>query len=235
FKLLEAETELLLLAIDLEDDDLDHLAGLQDGGGVRDALPADLADVEQAVHAAEIDEGAEVAHVADDAGADLALLQLLPQLGALLLAFLFLQRAAADDQVAGFLVHVGDDAQELVVDELIRVLDAGAVDLADRHEAADAVDLDGQAALVGFDDAGLDGHPLGDAGPVGMDGGAAARQDQEAVLGVVALDGDINFGPNLGRAIGKLLHGQDALAAAAGDFDEDIGAVHGDDGPLLAA
>ena len=51
---------------------------------------------------------------------------------------------------------LGDHAEQLLVDELLRLLDAVQVDLADRQEAADAVDVDAQAALVGAGDAGLD-------------------------------------------------------------------------------
>src|SRR3712207_8264831 len=50
-----------------------------------------------------------------------------------------------------------------------------------RHEPADAVDVDGEAALVRLDDAGLDNHPLGDARPVGLDGGPlAGQQDRKS-------------------------------------------------------
>src|SRR5437764_994751 len=82
------------------------------------------------------------------------------------------QPAAAEDQVALAGIHVLDDAEQPLVDVLIGVLDAVEVDLADRHEAADAVDVDFQAPLVDAGDSAFDGHALGDTGPVGMDGSA---------------------------------------------------------------
>src|SRR5262249_31504037 len=100
FELLEPQADLTLVAVDFEDDNLDHLARLQDLGRVGDALPADLADVEQAIDAAEIDEGAKVADVADDAGANLAFLELLPEFSPLFFAFFFEQGTPADDEIA---------------------------------------------------------------------------------------------------------------------------------------
>jgi hypothetical protein len=79
-----------------------------------------------------------------------------------------------------------------LVDVLLQVLDPVQVDLADRHEAADAVDVHRQPAVVGGGDAGLDELALGDAVPVGVDGRPPAREQQHAV-GVEALDVDLNF------------------------------------------
>src|SRR5262249_9899378 len=78
--------------------DLDHLAG------VSDPAPAHVGDVQQAVHAAEIDEGAELGDVLDDAAADLAGLDFGEQLLAQLLALVLEQLPAADDDVAAGLV-----------------------------------------------------------------------------------------------------------------------------------
>src|SRR5262249_4096121 len=152
---------------------------------IADALPAHLADGQEAVHAAEVNERAEVADVADDALADLAFGELGPQLGASLLALLLEQSAAADHQVALVGIDLHDQALEPLVDVLLGLFDAVEVDLADGHEAANAVDIDGESALVGLGDAGLDDHALGDAVPVGMDRGAAARQQQQTIGRVV--------------------------------------------------
>jgi hypothetical protein len=97
---------------------------------------------------------------------------------ALLLALLLQQGAAADDEVALLLRHLGDDAQQFLVDVALRVLDAEQFDLADRHEAADAVDVDFEAALVGGGDTGVDDHAEGDARPVDDLGCPLAVEDQ---------------------------------------------------------
>ena len=98
-ELLEAERELARRLVDLEHLDRDLVADPDHVVDLGDARPAHLADGQQAVDAAQVDEGAEVLDRADDALADLALLErgpgLLAQLGPLLLQ----QFAAGDDEV----------------------------------------------------------------------------------------------------------------------------------------
>ena len=84
--LLEAEGDLLLLLVDVEDVDLDLLVDLDHLVRVVDAAPAHVGDVQQAVDAAEVDERAELGDVLDDALADLARLDLGEELLLLLLA-----------------------------------------------------------------------------------------------------------------------------------------------------
>ena len=96
--------------VDLLNLDLDLLAELQHIAGMLDAVPAQLADVQHAVDAAQIDERAEVADVADDAFALLPLGQLgeQPLLGFGLLALQ--HRAAAEHQIAAVGIGLGHDA-----------------------------------------------------------------------------------------------------------------------------
>ena len=68
--------------------------------GVVDALPGDVGDVQQAVDAAQVDEGAVVGDVLHHAVEDLALLQALDQFAALLGAGFLEDGAAGDDDVA---------------------------------------------------------------------------------------------------------------------------------------
>ena len=88
--------------------DLDHLAR------VADAAPAHVGDVQQAVDAAQVDEGAEVGDVLDGALADLADVDLLEQLLLLRLARDLDQLAAADDDVAPALVDLEDHALDVL-------------------------------------------------------------------------------------------------------------------------
>jgi hypothetical protein len=69
--------------VDLDDLHLDGLADRQDLGGVVDAAPGHVGDVQQAVDTAEIDEGAVFGDVLDHAVDDVALGQLADDLGAL--------------------------------------------------------------------------------------------------------------------------------------------------------
>src|SRR5262249_37419659 len=70
-QLAHGEADLLRLGADLLDLDLHLLATREQAAGVLDASPAERAHMQQAVAPAEIDEGPEVADVADDSIADL--------------------------------------------------------------------------------------------------------------------------------------------------------------------
>ena len=66
-RLLEAERYALFLLVDVEDDDVEFLADLQQFARVAEAAPGHVGDVKQAVHAVEVDERAEIGEVFDDA------------------------------------------------------------------------------------------------------------------------------------------------------------------------
>ena len=99
--LLEAERDALAVAVDVEHLHLDGLADLEDLRRMVDVRPRELGDVDQAVHAVEVDERAEVDDVRDLPLDDVARLELVEDLLPLLLA-LFLEHGAArkDDVVA---------------------------------------------------------------------------------------------------------------------------------------
>ena len=78
-ELLHAEADALGLAVDADDLHLHRVADVEHLGRMADALVADVGDVEQAVDAAEIDEGAVIGDVLDDAVDDLALGERLDQ------------------------------------------------------------------------------------------------------------------------------------------------------------
>ena len=65
--LLEAEGDALLLLVDVEDDDVELLADLEQFARVAEAAPGHVGDVEQAVHAVEVDERTEIGEVLDRA------------------------------------------------------------------------------------------------------------------------------------------------------------------------
>ena len=123
--MLEAEGDLLLLLVHVEDVDLELLVDVDDLVRVGDAAPAHVGDVQQAVDAAQVDEGAELGDVLDDALADLARLDLGEQLLLHLLALVFEQLAAADDDVAAGLVDLEDLALDGLADVVADVRAAG--------------------------------------------------------------------------------------------------------------
>src|SRR5262249_42205394 len=114
--LLQTQGDLAALGVDVQDHDLDPVVDGQQRARVPQPLPTHVRDVEQAVHAAEVDECAEVGEILHRAGADLADGDLreepLPQGDALGLD----QRAARDYDVAPVLVDRQDEAPDLAAD-----------------------------------------------------------------------------------------------------------------------
>src|SRR5262249_10979792 len=146
-QLLHAERDAVRLVVDLDDLDLHLLADVEHLGGVIDAPPRDVGDVQQAVDAAEVDEGAVVGDVLHHAVDDLAFLEVLHQLLALLGAGLFEHRAARDDDVAAAAIHLQDLERLRHVHEGRDVADRADVDLRTRQERHGAVEIDREAAL----------------------------------------------------------------------------------------
>ena len=66
-RLLQAERDALLLLVDVENDDFELLTDLEQFARMTEAAPGHVGDVEQAIHAIEIDERAEIGQVLDRA------------------------------------------------------------------------------------------------------------------------------------------------------------------------
>src|SRR5262249_50543277 len=115
-RLLGAEGDLLLFLVDGKDLDLDLLVDLDDLAGVADAVPAHVGDVQQAVDAAEIDEGTEVGDVLDQPLANLADLDLGHELVFGLGPRVFQQLAARNDDVAALVIDLDDDGLDDTAD-----------------------------------------------------------------------------------------------------------------------
>ena len=144
--LLEAERNAFLLAVHLDDHDLDLLALLQHLARMRDPAPAHVGDVEQAVHAVQVDECAEVGDVLDDALAELPGLDRVEERAALLGALLLDQLAPGKDDVLPVEVDLEDLEVVRLADILVQVLGRLHVDVRRRHERVDP-DRDDEAAL----------------------------------------------------------------------------------------
>jgi hypothetical protein len=156
-ELLEAEGDALTLPIDVENLDLEFRANGDQLGGMRDAAPRHVRDVQQAVDAAEIDERTEVGDVLDDALPDLVLLQLLHELLALAGTLVLEDHAARDDDVAATLVELDDLELELLAEQLVDVRDAAKRDLRTREECIDAHEVDDDTTLDLLDERAFDG------------------------------------------------------------------------------
>src|SRR5262249_4106065 len=143
---LERQRDLFLLLVHVEDVDLDLLIDVDHFVRVVDPPPAHVGDVQQAVDAAEVHEGAELGDVLDDALADLADLDLLEELLLHLRALILEQLAAADDDVAAGLVDLEDLALDRLVDVVGDVRRSADVNLAGGQEDVHT-NVDEQPAL----------------------------------------------------------------------------------------
>src|SRR2546426_708849 len=200
-QLLQPEADALALPVDVEDLDLDLLADVHHLGRVRHPAVAHVRDVEQPVHAPEVDEGAEVGDVFHDALPGLADLQLLHQNVALGLALGLEQDAAAHHDVAASLVQLDDLELEALAQEFIDVGHASQRDLAAREEGVHAHQVHHHAAfdllderardrlvlLVGFAD------PLPDPHEIGL----LLREDDRTFLILEMLEEDLDLVPFL--------------------------------------
>src|SRR6266852_553214 len=157
-ELLHAERDALRLGVEADDLDLDGLADMERLGRMVDAPPGDVGDVQEPVDAAEIDEGAVIGDVLDDAGEDLAFLERGDQLGALLRPALLEHGAARHHDVAARAIHLEDLEGLRRVEQRRDVAHRPYIDLAARQEGAGAVEVDGEAALDAAEDD--SGHPL---------------------------------------------------------------------------
>ena len=155
-QLLHAERDAVGLVVDLDDLDLDLLADIEHLGRVIDAPPGDVGDVQQAVDAAEVDEGAVIGDVLDRAVDDLSLFEVLHQLLALLGARLFQNGAARDHDVAAPAIHLENLERLRIVHQRRYVADRPDIDLRARQEGHGAVEIDGEAALDLVEDDALD-------------------------------------------------------------------------------
>src|SRR5437764_3690312 len=145
-ELLHAEGDALRLRVEADDLDLDALADIQRFGGMVDAAPRDIGDVQQPVYPAQIDEGAVIRDVLDHAGEDLALLEARHQLRALLGAALFEHGAARHDDVAARAVHLEDLERLRRTEQWADIAHRADIDLTARKECDGAVEVDGKPA-----------------------------------------------------------------------------------------
>jgi hypothetical protein len=111
------------------------------------AAPGQVGDVQQAVDAAEIDEGAVIGDVFDHASDDGTFLQRLEQLGALLALASLDHGAARQHDVVALAVELDDLELHGLVFVRRGVLHRAGVDQRAGKEGADAVDHHGQPAL----------------------------------------------------------------------------------------
>jgi hypothetical protein len=158
---------------------------------VVDVLPRQLADVDEAVHAAEVDERTEGHDAADHTLADLARLEVGEEAVAALLLGLFQERTTAEHDVVAVLVELDDLRLDGLAHVRGEVADTAQLDERRGQEAAQA-DVDDETALDDLDDRTLDGAfgflDLLDGAPCTLVLRTLLRQDQAAFLVLLGED-----------------------------------------------
>ena len=155
-ELLHAEADALALPVDVEDLDLDFLADRDHLGRVGHPAVGHVGDVEQPVHAAQVDEGAEVGDVLDHTLPNLADGKLLHQVLALVGPLVLQYHPAADHDVAAPLVELDDLELVGLPQQLVDVRYPPQRDLAAGQEGIDAHEVYHHAALDLLDQGSLD-------------------------------------------------------------------------------
>ena len=122
--------------------------------GMVDVLPRQLGDVDEAVHAAEVDEGAEVDDRGHDAPAALAGLEVDEELAALLLLGLLQPGPARQHDVVAVAVELDDLGLDAAAHVRLQLADPAQLDQRGGQEAAQP-DVDDEAALHHLDDRAL--------------------------------------------------------------------------------
>src|SRR6185295_3393108 len=146
-ELLHAERDALRLGVGADDLDLHGLPDRQDVGGMIDALPGDVGDMQEAVDSAEIDERAVISDVLDDAVDDLALGKILYEFGALFGPGLFHDSPARHHDIAAAAVHFEDLERLGYIHETADIANGTDIDLAAGKKGYRTAEIDGEAAL----------------------------------------------------------------------------------------
>src|SRR5699024_8879388 len=238
---LEREGHALAVQVDVEHLDRDLLAHLDDLGRVVDVLPGQLGDVDEAVDPAEVDRRTEVDDRGHDALADLALLQLVQELGADRGLGLLEPRTAREDDVVAVLVQLDDLGLELLTHVGLQVADATHLHQRGGEEATET-DVEDEAALDDLDDGAGDGLVLLlevlDGAPGALVLGALLGQDQAPVLVLLGEHQGLDLIAHLDHLAGvdivldgELAGGDHALGLVA-DVEQDLVTIDLDDGSL---
>src|SRR5699024_1154668 len=226
---------------DAEHLDGDRVADRDDLARVVDVLPGQLGHVHQAIHAAQVDERAEV----DDRGhhtlADLALLELGEEVLADLGLGLLQPCPTRQHHVVAVLVELDDLRLELLADVRLQVTDAAHLHQGGGQEATQA-DVDDQATLDDLDHGAGDDAvlllDLLDGAPGALVLGALLREDQAAFLVLLLLDegldlvADVDDLERVHVMLDREFLGRDDAFGLVADVEQDLVPVDLDDGAV---
>ena len=195
-QLLQPQGDAVLVLVELEHHGADFVADIDHFGGVLDPAPSQVGDVQQAVDATQIHEGAVFGDVLDDALDRGAFLQVRQQAVAFRAHAGFKHGLARHHDIVALAVQLDDLEFGFLVFVRRGVLDRTHVHQGTGQKGADAIDHDGEAALdlavhQTLDDAALF-HRRFQVQPGGETARAIARQLGGAETVFNGFDGDLH-------------------------------------------
>src|SRR6266498_1254099 len=238
---LQRQRHPLAVHIHVEHLDGDLLADLDDLAGMVDVLPGQLGDVHQAVHAAEIDERAEVDDGGHDALADLALLQRVQEVLADLGLGLLQTGTAGQHYVVAVLVQLNDLGLDRLADMRLQYAHPAHHHQVGGQEPAQS-DVQDESVLDHLDHRAGDHAVLVldllDRAPGALVLGALLGQDQPALLVLLLQDQGLDVLAALDHVmridvvLDRQLAGRYDAFCLVSDVEQDLVPVDLDDGSL---
>src|SRR5258708_5360098 len=146
-ELTHAERNTALGRVDVDHNAFDFIAAVDQIVGMSEASPRHVGDVQEAVEAAEIDEGAVLGEVLDHTCENRTFFEVLESLGTLLGLLAFQQLFARNDDIAALLVELNDRDFEGLTFHSIQIANGAKVNLGTGKERTRAEDIDGEAAF----------------------------------------------------------------------------------------
>ena len=145
--LLVAQTDAFFGHVDITDKHFDILTDLEHFAGVRKSAPGHIGNVEQAVHAAEVDKGTEIDDVLDFTHTQIADLHFSEEFAADVAHSFFQQFAAGNHDVAAVGIDLEDLYIVFVADVFIHIADLADIDLAAGQEGFHALNVNDDTTL----------------------------------------------------------------------------------------
>ena len=146
-QLLHAKADALRILIEADHLHLHRHADGQCFGWVVDAPPGDVGDMQQAIHAAEVHEGAVIGDVLHDTIQDHAFLEALDQLAPLFGAGFFQNGAAGDNDIAPRAIHFQDLEGLRIAHQRHHITHRADIHLRARQEGNRPAKIHGEATL----------------------------------------------------------------------------------------
>ena len=225
-RLLETQGDLhgLGVAINAQHLHLHYLTSLEYFRWILDSLVGNIANVNQAINAADVGKRTVLLNAGDRGGAGLANFHLCKDLIAHAGALFKQHGLAAEDHPALLAAQFNDLAGELLAQEHRDVLNVTDIHLSRRHKCLVVRDFHVQAALIHANAAGLHNHAGGQAIELTLVGRARATDHPETFKRVKALLKEFVFFPSLWLCL-KLSNRANALALGI-ELNEDLAVVH---------